>query len=166
MHMGEVVSCLANVSNNYSNYLFTICNYYGSTSEKTVLELFDKLAEDIGKENVIVRPLQNGLHEFESLFNIELHAARPVLILTDKTPSNLLLLKNQGKNIKSEFIKINLGKIKDDDSVRKLLFEVVRLIKSGDFDKISMHNRMELIKRFIRENKIVGAIITLSSTLL
>jgi len=161
--MGEVVSCLANVSNNYSYYLFTICNYYNSTNEKTVIELFDKLAEDIGKENVIVRPLHNGLYEFESLFNIKVNEGRPVLIITDKKPKDLLLLKNQGKNIKSEFIKINLEKIKDDDSVRKLLFEIVSLIKSGEFDKISMHYRVEIIKRFIKENEIVGAIAILST---
>jgi len=66
--MAEFKSCLAKVSSDYDNYLFTIVNEYGNTAEKVLAELFGKMATDIGKNNVVVKPINKTNYMKSSSF--------------------------------------------------------------------------------------------------
>lgn len=100
--MGEFVTCLANVSVGYDNYMFAICNKFGSTAERIIVELFDEIAKSLGKRNVIVKPLAEAVSEAEELFQINIGDKRPVLVLTDVHPDKIRKIREGGREPEKE----------------------------------------------------------------
>lgn len=162
--MGEFKSCLAKVSQGYDNYLFTICNKYGNTAETLLLEYFEKLAHDIGKNNVIVNPINEAIDEARTLFEIKSTDDMPILVLTHMHPLNILSLIKEGKNPRKEIsiIKIPLGSIRDKDTIKQILFKLMEFIKSDEYTKITWMNRKLKIDRLLEKIPIASSLKTIA----
>jgi len=161
--MGEYVSYTANISRGYENYLFTVCNKYGSTAERVIGEYFKELAQDIGKDSVIVYPMNEAIAQLEHLFKIAPEEERPVLILTDWYPDDILALENSGQKPEKavSIIKIPLGRIHDEDRVKHVLFKLMSYIRSNDYGSVTWMNRKMAFDRILQNFGIVVSLVEL-----
>jgi len=153
--MGELVRYLSRISSGYNIYIVVVVNRYGNTAEKVINENFETLAFDIGEEAVISKLMGGeGIKEAEEKFEISDRDLRPVLVITQTHP-------NEWKK-GMPAIKIQLGKIDNENQVRDFLFRLSRLIRSEDFGGTKWLNRREMIKRFAEHLPIVVDLIGLA----
>lgn len=124
----------------YEIYVVYLASPYGNTAEKVISVKFEQIAFDIGSENVIANILTwEGVKQAEQKFNISAKDLRPILIITDVHPEEW--------TPKHPLIKLQLGKINEEDKVRNFLFRFSKYLASGDFGKIKWENRFQRLKQ-------------------
>ena len=109
--MGIMVWYTSQIPKGYKLYGVFIANPFGTIAEKIVSESFEKIAKQIGSENIVAKVLSwEGATEAEEKFSIKTTDTRPILIITDVHPAKW--------TPKQPMIKIQLDKIKTEDDIK------------------------------------------------
>lgn len=152
--MGELVRYLSKISKNYDIYIVVVVNRYGNTAERVIDENFEKIAYDIGESAVISKLInERGRRQAEEKFDIKPRDRRPVLIITQDHPNEW----TDGMPA----IKVQLGRIENEDEIRNLLFELSRLISSDDFGGAKWLVRKNKVKRLAKKLPVIVEIVGL-----
>ena len=141
--MGGYVRYLSRISKGYNIYVVVVVDRFGNTAERVVDEIFERLAFEIGEDAVISKLISwEGVKEAEKKFEIRDSDSRPVLVITQIHPDDWK------KGMPA--IKVQLGRMDNEDQIRVFLFRLCRLISSEDFGGAEWLNRTEIIRRFAR----------------
>lgn len=153
---GDIVRYLSKISQGYNIYIVVVVNRYGNTAERIINKNFENLALDVGEKAVISKLMEHkGVIEAEERFGISDNDSRPVLVITQTHPNEWR------KGMPA--IKVQLGKMDDEDKIREFLFKLSRLIADEDFGGTKWLNRKEMVKRFAQHLPIVVDLIGLAA---
>lgn len=137
--MGILVRYLSQIPDIYEIYVIFVANEYGNTAERVICKKFEQIAYDIGSQNIIARVLDwPGRAQTEQKFNIAVEDLRPVLVVIDVHPEKW--------TPRNSLIKLQLGKMRNEDEVKDFLFKFSKHIAAGDFGKIKWHDRLQRLR--------------------
>jgi len=141
--MGIYVRYLLDVPRGYSLYGIFIANPYGTAAEKVITENFEKIAYGIGSKNIIAKILTwEGAAEAEKKFGIKTNDLRPILIITEIHPAEW--------TSDDPMVKIQLGKIGNEDDMKNFLFQITQWFATEDLGKIQWELRLQRLKEITR----------------
>jgi hypothetical protein len=90
--MGIHVMYLSEIPKEYRLYGVFIVNPFGTVADKVVAENFEKIAFEIGSENIVATVLEwEGRDQAEKKFEIKAEDLRPILVITDVNPAEWTL---------------------------------------------------------------------------
>lgn len=135
--MGEIVGSLGRISENYDLWMVVIGGRISKQADVLMRERFEEIVEAVGKHVVVSKMKGEGIIEAESKFDIQPHAARPVLVITDKHPNRW--------TPRDHVIRIELGGFSDSNRLAMFLENLCSDLKSGDFGTASWTARWERI---------------------
>jgi hypothetical protein len=152
--MGQYVSTLHKISWGYEIYMLVIDNPFENSAQQVINELFRKIAATIGDRNVIAG-FTNGLEsdEAEKRFGIQDGDRRPILLIMEKHPNNLI----SG----DKMIKIQLGGYgSDTDKLRDDLHKISLFVRNDNFKGLIWEQRKDLLKKILSKIPYVDIITT------
>ena len=137
--MGIYVNYLSEIPKEYTLYGVFVVDGYGTVAEKMVSENFERIARDIGSNNLVAAILQwDGAAQAAETLQIRDTDLRPVLIITDVHPGDW--------TPQNPMITIQLGKITSEDEIKHFLSQLTRWFASEDLGKLRWELRLKRLK--------------------
>lgn len=152
--MGEYVSTIRKIKWGYEIYMLVIDHPLENSAQQLINQHFRKLADMIGDQNVIAG-FTNGLgrDDAEQKFGIQESDKRPILLIMEKHPDNLI----SGDKI----IKIQLGSYgADTDKLLDDLQKISLFVKDDNFKGLIWERRKDQLKKILSKIPYVDIITT------
>jgi len=141
--MGIYIRYLSEIPKEYKIYGVFIANPFGTVAERVVAENFERIAFEIGSENIVARLLTwEGRDQAEEKFGIKVTDLRPILVITEVHPAEW--------TPKLPMIKIQLGKVETEDAVKNFLLQLTRWLTAEDLGRIQWELRLQRLKELAR----------------
>ena len=138
--MGIYVRYLSEMPKEYKLYGVFIANPYGTVAETAVANNFERIALDIGSQNIVASLLTwEGRTQAEKKFGIKVTDLRPVLVITEVHPEEW--------TPDMPMIKIQLGRIETEDTVKNFLFQLTYWLATEDLGRIRWELRLQRLKK-------------------
>jgi len=139
--MGIHVKYLSEIPRDAEIYLIYMASPYGNTAERVIKAEFENIAEQIGgREKLIASLLRwDGAAQAEQKFRIKTEDLRPILVIIDVHPDDW--------STRIPMIKLQLGRLENEDQVRAFLAQFTTHIAANDFGNVSWEQRFQRLNR-------------------
>jgi len=138
--MGIHVQYLSEIPRNAEIYIIYLASPHGNTAERVIKAEFENIARQIGGDKLIANILRwDGAAQAEQWFRIRSEDLRPVLVIVDVHPDDWFT--------GIPMIKLQLGKLENENQVKAFLSQFTMHIASKDFGSLSWDQRFQRLGR-------------------